>query len=188
MRKAAETACKEERHLQIIIPIACILINVSAQIASFRYMRRFGLLKSIYFGFAAGILVLFVYEFMGLVHRTFLLADYVSLFIVNLVIYFTLSYCYFHFINLGQTARRIRILRELHDSRSGLSMAEILERYNAGEIVKKRICRMLNNNQIIFKNGRYLIRYSALLFMAKAVSLMKLILTGRQSADGDCRQ
>jgi hypothetical protein len=51
--------------------------------------------------------------------------------LTNVVIYFALSYCYFHFVNLGETARRIRMLRELYASHEGLTVGEILDRYNA---------------------------------------------------------
>ena len=38
---------------------------------------------------------------------------------------YLLGYCYFHFVNLGETARRVRIVRELwqsEDNRVGLTV------------------------------------------------------------------
>ena len=93
----------------------------------------------------------------------------------------SLEYCYFNFINLGETARRIRILRELYDSKKGLSMAEILERYNAKNIVEKRLSRLINHGQIIDKNDKYYIGNPIMLLIARIIVTMKLILLGKKS-------
>jgi len=100
---------------------------------------------------------------------------------VGMITYCTLSYCYFHFVNLGETARRIRIIRELYDSKNGLTMEEILERYDAGDIIEKRIGRLLNNGQIIYKEGKYFAGNSTMLLMNRAMVLMKLVVLGKRS-------
>lgn len=92
-----------------------------------------------------------------------------------------MGYCYFHFINLGETARRIRILRELYDRKEGLSMEEIFKRYNAKEIFERRIARLINNGQIIYKDGKYYIGKPIMLLMAKMIVTMKLILLREKS-------
>jgi hypothetical protein len=58
-----------------------------------------------------------------------------------------LGYCFFHFINLGETACRIRILIELSESDYGLSRNEILERYDASYVVNVRLQRMINKKR-----------------------------------------
>jgi hypothetical protein len=99
----------------------------------------------------------------------------------NAFTYSALGYCYFHFINLGETARRIRILRELYDSKNGLSKDEILSKYNAHQIISKRIERLVNNGQIIFKDGRYYIGHPMMLLIAKIIVMMKCMVLGKKS-------
>jgi hypothetical protein len=94
--------------------------------------------------------------------------------------YIALGYCYFHFINLGETARRIRLLRELWESDGGLSMNEILQRYDASYILKVRLGRMINNKQIIVRDDRYYIGKPIMLYIAKAIVMMKLVLLGKR--------
>ncbi|MDD5505564.1 MAG: hypothetical protein PHR73_02265, partial [Candidatus Omnitrophica bacterium] len=91
------------------------------------------------------------------------------------------SYCYFNFINLGETGRRIRLLRELYDSGSGLNKEEILSRYNAEEVVVLRMKRLVNNHQIILRAGRYYVGSPVMLLIAKAIVLMKLVVLGKKS-------
>lgn len=177
----------QSSYLQIFIPIICLFVNVLVQILSFRSITRLGLLKSEYLGFFLGMVnlcILEFYYFSGLAEYT---EDMIYIFVANLIIYFSLGYCYFHFINLGETARRIRILRELYDSKEGLSMAGITGRYSSKEIFEKRITRLINHGQVIFKNDRYYIGNPVMLFVAKIILLMKVILLGRKSEFSDIR-
>lgn len=151
------------------------MINVIAQVLSFRFVPRLGLLKSVILGFVIGLLSLVSlgsYVF-------FLKKEFFPNIVAGSFIYLSLGYCYFHFINLGETARRIRILRELYDSKSGLSMKEILERYNAGNVVEMRLERLLRNGQVIYKNNRYYIGKPIMLLITKILIMMKLIILGK---------
>ena len=105
----------------------------------------------------------------------------ISIIIANVIMYSALGYCYFNFINLGETARRIRILRELFDSENGLALEEILQRYNAGEMVQRRVDRLINNGQVIEKNGKYYVGKPILLIIAKFIVVMKLLFIGKES-------
>lgn len=168
-------------YLHVLNPIISLAINVIIQIFSFRYFSNLGLLKSEYLGFATGFLSIFIFEFYISFLSSVSGKDSIALLISNSIIYSALGYCYFHFINLGETARRIRILREIYDSKDGLSMNEILERYNAKEIVEKRINRLLNNGQIIYKDGRYYIGNSIVVLIAKIIIAVKFLLLGEKS-------
>lgn len=168
-------------YLQVFIPVICLLINLSMQVSIFRYIPKLGLLKSEYIGFVIGLMTFFLFERYLLFSQLGFTKDFFAIFATNFVTYFSLGYCYFHFITLGETARRIRILRELYDSPKGLSVDEILERYNAKEIVEKRIKRLLDNGQIIYKNGKYYIGNPTMVLMAKIIITMKLILLGKRS-------
>lgn len=167
--------------LQIFKPIIGLTFNVVIQILSFRYISRLGLLKSIFCGFFCGFLCVVLWEIYIFLISPKALIDFWGLLLADTIIYACLSYCYFTFINLGETARRIRIIREIYDSQSGLSMDDILKKYNSKEIVEKRISRLLNSNQIILKNGKYYISNPVMFLAAKTMIMFKIILLGNKN-------
>jgi len=80
---------------------------------------------------------------------------------------------------MGQTARRIRILTELKACPGGLSVQEILERYNSAEIIECRISRLVEHGQVLFKNGKYYIKSPFLLLVARTLIILKQALFPR---------
>lgn len=132
-------------------------------------------------GFACGLLAVLSIETAYYYTSKFTLMDSLGQLSLSTISYIFLGYCYFHFVNLGETARRIRILRELYDSKDGLSINEILKRYDANKIIEMRIDRLASNGQIVLKNGRYYIDNPAMLFMTKIIITMKLIVLGKRS-------
>jgi len=167
--------------LQILIPIIGLSANVVVHVISFRYFFKLELMKSVYLGFVFGSLIVFLLELYVLLYWKISLLDFLFISITNFLIYLSLGYCYFHFINLSITARRIRILRVLYETKEGLSLNEIMHRYNAKDMIEIRINRMLNNGQIMFKNNKYFIGKPLMLYMAKLVVMMKFILFNRRS-------
>jgi hypothetical protein len=101
--------------------------------------------------------------------------------VTNFLIYAALGYCYFHFINLGETARRIRILRELYEAPDGLPLEGILERYNAKHIVEMRLRRLIHNGQIVERDGRYYIGSPVMLLIARSITLLKVVILKKKS-------
>jgi len=92
-----------------------------------------------------------------------------------------LSYCYFHFINLCLTARRIRLVRDIYKSANGLTISEILERYNAKSMIQIRLKRLLASGQIVFLNGKYYVGKPIVLFAAKCMVALKQLFLGKKS-------
>jgi len=165
-------------YFNISIPLIAITGNITAQIFSYKYLLGRKLLRSEYFGFLWGVMILAVGEIFAYEGPA---AEALALACANLTIYACLAYCYFNFINMGETARRIRLLRELYDSGPGLNKEEILSRYNAEEVVGLRMRRLLNNHQIISRGGRYYVGSPVMLFIAKGIVLMKLAVLGKKS-------
>ena len=163
-------------YINAINPIVAFSINVATQILCIRFAMK-GLLKSLLSGFAIGLLSLLLVQLIS----AFLGKTFLPNLTVNIIIYSSLGYCYFHFINLGETARRIRILRELYDSDGGLTLDVILKRYNAKKMVELRLQRLLSNGQVILKDGRLYNGKPVLLLMSKTILLMKLIILGKKS-------
>ena len=160
-------------YLHALLPIITFIINVISQVCICRYVTRISLLKSLYIGFAIGLCSLISAELYYLTQASLFFSANIGSILVNIITYSALGYGYFHFVNLGETARRIRILRELYDSKGGLSMKGILAKYDAGQIV--------NNGQIIFNDGKYYIGSPLMLWIAKIIVKMKLIILGKKS-------
>lgn len=159
-------------YLDVFMPVLSLAVNIVIQISSVRYVFKGEVLCSVFLGCFIGAIGLFL---SGLIRQPF------DLFVVHISTYFLLSYCYFHFVNLGETGRRIRILRELNDNKEGLSLNEILQRYDAGELIERRILRLTKNKQIIFKNGKYYLGRKELLCMAEILLFFKHILFSDKS-------
>lgn len=165
-------------YVQLLIPVAAFIICFISQILFCRFAKK-KLFKSIVIGAFLGLIVWLVLEistlFLGITIRDFIF--YTTL---NAIIYLSLAYCYFHFLNLGETARRIRLVRELSESDAGLTLHELLERYSADDIVNKRVKRLLDKRQIAQRNGRYFINNKSMLIISKLIFLMSFIILGKK--------
>jgi len=168
-------------YLYICSPLIALGIDVLCQVLYCRYRKEASLLMATFFGFSCGLFGLLIIGWCQLQHIALLFTDNLASITVNLISYIALGYCYFHFINLGETARRIRLLQELLESNNGLSEKEILERYNAKEIIEKRLSRLLKSRQIIHKNRKYYIGNPIMLFAASIIIFLKLFILGRRS-------
>lgn len=165
-------------YFNILIPVMGICANICAQILAYKYILNKRLLKSEYFGFLTGLTALIILQVFAYQAS---LTERLALTCVSLIIYFCFSYIYFSFINMGETARRIRLLREIGESLQGLTKEQVLSRYNAAEVSDIRLKRLLNNHQISLRDSRYYIDSPVMLLISKAIILMKLIVLGKKS-------
>ena len=168
-------------YLNIIFLLAALIVNILTQVGLLRCLSKMGLLKSIFLGFFAGIFSLLALEFYIFSVYPGPLQDFIADVLVSFMTYSALGYCYFHFINLGETARRVRIVRELLDAKEGISLDEILKRYNAEEIINRRLVRLVEANQVVFKDNKYFINGVIVLLMAKILSFFKLLLLNKKT-------
>ncbi|MDR4503625.1 MAG: hypothetical protein MRK01_02390 [Candidatus Scalindua sp.] len=167
--------------LHIISPLLGLLLNSISQLFVCRYIAKCGLFKSVIVGFLCGLSGLFLIEVAYFTSRSVSTLEMVCQIVVNLIAYVGLAYCYFNFINLGETARRIRIVRELFESQNGLSIEDLLERYNASNIIDLRLQRMISKGQIVYRNDRYYIGKPLMLLIAKTIIMLKLLLLGKRT-------
>ena len=171
-------------YAHIFSPVLGLIINVTIQLLGFRYIERLGVLKSVFTGFLCGLGIVFITDISYCFSAKLPLMECFAWLSLSTVTYIALGYCYFHFINLGETARRVRIAIELWESEIGLSMDELIKRYSASDIINYRLQRMINNEQIVDRNGAYHIGKATMLWMAKLLVMMKLILLGKKSEYG----
>lgn len=167
-------------YINAFLPVMGLGVNVALHVASARF-TGLGMLKSVVLGFSLGFLFLFAIECALSIKTMVTWWEFWGKLLTNSVIYSALGYGYFHFINLGETGRRIRIMREIYEAGGGLTMEELLERYNADTIVGVRFARLLSNNQVVRRNGKYFIGRPTVLLMAKFIAIMKYLLLGKKS-------
>ncbi len=72
-------------------------------------------------------------------------------------------------------------MRELYDSPGGLTMEELLKRYNATDIFAVRMERLIANRQLVYKDGRYFIGLRAMLLISKTIVALKQLLLSKTS-------
>ncbi len=155
------------------------LINVAAQIGLYRALGGRGrLLKSQVAGAAAGLAVLLLAGLAGSLPSSLAASPWT--WTADLLIYLAFCYVYFHWNNMGETARRVRLLRELDEAPEGLSEAELLCRYPADEILERRLTRLIDGGQIVERGGRLVLSGGLVLVSARLVAIAKWIVLGRR--------
>ena len=157
------------------------MLNVVVQLGSKRFIIQGNLLRSIYVGFSIGFTFLIGGEYVLAARDSDFTADSVGYWIANSLLYGALGYGYFHFINLGETGRRVRIMWELSEAPAGYTERELLERYGSGEITRIRLGRLVRSRQIVMENGRYRILSPVVLTMARTMIFLKVLLLKKSS-------
>jgi hypothetical protein len=158
--------------LAIGASLAGVICNFAVQIGLCRAIPSFSLLKSLVVGFAAGAGV----SLASALHFDATFDGTAS----ALVLYGAAGYCYFHFVNMGETARRIRLLRELQAAPGGrLSRNEMLARYSNEAVVVKRIERLIRADQLRFSDGRYRIGAPAMHAISRLLLWCRILVFGR---------
>ena len=162
-------------------PVLALAVNVLGQIVLLRSSRGSHFLRSIVGGFLAGLIALGLLDLVairiyGLSHDTLMLA-----FVVNTLTYGALSYCYFNFVNLGQSSIRIRLYAEIAASGQGVSIAEMAREYNEEALMKMRLQRLRESGDIVEKDGRYFVGRSRLVFIGHVIFGAKRFILGKDS-------
>lgn len=99
--------------------------------------------------------------------------------LANVLLSAVLGYGYLHFVNLGSTARRLRLLHELEGAPGGLTETEILARYNGAEVVARRVERLVSSGQVDFDGRRYRPNPSAMRLAAVCFMALKRLIYGK---------
>ena len=88
------------------------------------------------------------------------------------LVYNSLGYAYFHFFNMSETARRIKILLEIKKNKT-LKIENLTQNYKSDFMVKTRLQRLLELNQIKKINEKYFIKGKILLFATLMIRFLK---------------
>jgi hypothetical protein len=165
----------------LLSPIVATLLNVAAQILLFRIRRGRQYFRSIIEAFLlAGIALLAAEAF--LVATDAAIIDRLMLALaVNIPTYVCLSYCYYSFVQLGQTSIRIRMYTEIALRSSGVRIAEIEEEYNESALTEVRLQRLKESGDMLEKGGRYFIGRGRLSLVANIIFAAKHFLLRKKS-------
>lgn len=177
----------------IIVLLASPLVIVAVHGATVRYFLAVG--REVPNQLVCGVCILLGYLPAGLLAWYFAVAPVYKAggswhepALYGLLVYTLMGYIYFHFFNMTETARRIRIMTELH-VRGPMKAAEIVRAYDDGDITDVRIERLLSMGQIEEKGGRYLLKGRLLYMVALALhywgSAIGYPLRGRRASGGD---
>ena len=93
---------------------------------------------------------------------------FAELFVTGLyafIIYYALAYAYFHLFNMGETARRIKILYEI-DRAGSLSKEAIPLNYGISEMLSVRLKRLIAMKQVGCKGNCYILTWRCLYLVA----------------------
>jgi len=160
--------------LILLPPVVGGIVNVATQVLVCRSGKA-GLMASIFIGFAAGLAATLLMHALPTEQSLWQGA------LANVVIYGCGGYTYFHLLNMGETARRIRLLRELSAAGAdGLTGPQLAERYNSREMLARRLERLTTQGIVREEDGRlHLVKRGALV-MTGMVGLFKAIVLGRE--------
>lgn len=151
-----------------VVVVACVG-DVVAQIAWLRCFPAGGIYRSMVAGFVAGAALLIA---GSLVWR----ARPIGAHLADFGMYVCFAYIYFHWNNMGETGRRVRLLIELANAPAGLTRRQLLARYSAKEIVDRRVSRLLESNQVVASGSRLTLGNPSVLAMTRIIGLVKRIL------------
>jgi hypothetical protein len=90
-----------------------------------------------------------------------------------------IAYSYFHVFNLSETARRIRLIRQI-DLADGMKEAELRSAYSEDEVVDTRLERMAGMGHLVAQGGRYFVGSPTLLFAARVLDAWQVVLGYRK--------
>ena len=91
------------------------------------------------------------------------------------LVYGGLAFSYFQFFAMTETARRIRILRELHD-KGPLTRNQLAASYGAEQMLTIRLNRMVELGQLEKEGDRFKVKGRLLLYVARITSAWARVL------------
>ncbi len=151
-----------------------VLANSFSQIAGRRLMgERLSVFRSALLGLLWGAITLTVIE-ACLIGSSDAAAMHVRWLSGDVLMFLSASYCWLHFVNIGEASVRLRMAREILDAEPrGLTTEELASRYGIETIVDTRIQRMIESGELFHKEGRYFFGKPRMLLVARAFSLLR---------------
>ncbi len=161
--------------------VAALALNVLAQIALVRLARGAHFLRSAAGGFGVGLVALVAFEALLIFGQPSAGESWEKALLVSVPSYIALSYCFFNFINLGQSSIRIRLYSEIAAVPGGVSVEQMAREYNEDALMHARLHRLTESGDIVERDGRYFIGRRRLLPVAAIIFGLKAFILGKGS-------
>jgi hypothetical protein len=162
----------------VLAPVLATCVDVAAHLTLSHLLPREAQRAAILSGFAAGLAALAWLTWTALPPAAST-GDCAAYALLNLAAYWGLAFGYFAFVNLNIASLRIRILKELMLSPAKrLDEGALLARYDAAEVRKRRLARLVEGWQLIVRDGRYLSGRPVFLTLARVMDALKWVILG----------
>lgn len=160
--------------VDLLIPVATFALNVVLNFFLLWRLKDLGIVKGLAISTAFSLV-------LGVAAQIAISLD-LQFGLMNLLIFLSLSYCFFHFVHIPVASVRIRVLAELAN-RGSLSREQILATYGAEHILDMRLARLTSTRQLSQTNGVYRTLRKKIYHVALGLSVLKRFVQGgrRQS-------
>lgn len=166
--------------IDLLIPILAVMVNLIVQVISFRHWRGANYFLTIILGFGGGLAAFVIMEILFL-QLAFSKDHLLTALLVNTPIYICLAYCYYSFVQLGQTSIRIRLYAEIASKSDGLSAEDVATEYSDDSLVAVRIQRLVESGDLIKRNGAFFVGRKRLPLIGNILFFAKRFLLGKTS-------
>lgn len=97
------------------------------------------------------------------------------------VVFNGVAYAYFHFFNMSETARRIRMLLQIRQAgASGLRIKELEREYSPQDMIDARLDRLVEMHQLVLDaDGRYWVSGRVLLWAGRVMAVWRRVVLRR---------
>lgn len=102
--------------------------------------------------------------------------------IYSFIVYSSLAYTYFHFFNMSETARRIKILFEIYRHGS-MRAKDLTALYKTSDIISIRLKRLSDMGQLECKEGFFSIKGGILYWAAHMILLWRKMLALQEDSN-----
>lgn len=164
-------------HMAVLV--AALSINFLSQIGMVRATSgQMSIVNSLFCGYACGLISLAIC-WLGSATAETASSDLWAMLVVDAALYTVASYCWFHYVNIGEASVRIRVLREIADAARPLSRREILDHYSAATIIDSRLQRLVRSGQLVESAGRFRLGKPRMILVARVFDCLKFIVLGK---------
>ena len=164
------------------IPFISFSVFILWQFVGLRVLKNKTYVQVWVIGVVIGFSVTTVCHIIGVITLGNLILNALFSLGVNLTISMMVSLLYLIPIQLGVSSQRVRILLELEKSHEGMTSQDILNVYNANDILQARLGRLTKSGQVEFSGGKYYLGSAvSLVIMTQIYNLAALILFGKKN-------
>jgi hypothetical protein len=160
------------RWLMLASPVLALGVNCAAYLA---LRRAFGtpVGVSIAGGLGVGLAAILMIAVDSIFYADI---DPVESLVCEIGTYIALSFCFWAFLNLNITSLRIRVMRHLLQHGGATAVADLLTSYSDLERLQRRLARLAIAGQIEEVDGRWRLRSSLTLMVARCIDVVRAIM------------